>query len=334
LKSLGDEERIRKTQEFEDISIAYKTLVDPEKRKHYDITGSDGSSGSGNGGRSRVTDKGPKGEDMTMWLIIISVLACAGVPLFGKEKKGKQGSKSPRKGKKENAYIAWFKNLETLQQVYLVVVTVVVLAMIFSGGGDAPVEFTKDEESFYKMVDSGVNFLDNDKNNYKAMKAFEMAIDSDPTHPLPYLLSGQAAHEAEEAGEAKEFIAKGINAIMTQVGSSASDAAGTEAFMVHAFNKLYDQSDDQDLANSKVLKPQALAVIDAAEKKWVRKCAHFGKKLNSLRKSMGVDMADAEVAAAGNVDSSEEDEDDEDFDYKPDMSAMLDEDDEAEDKEE
>jgi len=121
---------------------------------------------------------------------------------------------------------------------------------------------------------------------------------------------------------------------MTQVGSSASDAAGTEAFMVHAFNKLYDQSDDQDLANSKVLKPQALAVIDAAEKKWVRKCAHFGKKLNSLRKSMGVDMADAEVAAAGNVDSSEEDEDDEDFDYKPDMSAMLDEDDEAEDKEE
>ena len=39
LKALGEEERAQKTKDFERISMAYKTLVDPEKRKRYDITG-------------------------------------------------------------------------------------------------------------------------------------------------------------------------------------------------------------------------------------------------------------------------------------------------------
>jgi curved DNA-binding protein CbpA len=291
LKNLSEEERVYKTKEFDGISNAYKTLVDPDKRKVYDITGSDGNSGTGSGGRVVIEKPKAGGEDATMWLAIVAVLASAGYFLFQKDKKG-GNAKSPRK--KGNAQLEWFMGLNLPQQIYIVVCILAGLAMVFSGtsNDDGPVTLSKEEEGFYNMVDNGIKFLESDKNNYKAMKAFEMAIDVDPTHPISYLLSGQASHEAEEHSEGLKLIEKGISVLISGSGASVADKAGTEAYMALAYNNLYQSG--ADIEDSKTFRPQAITIVEAAAKKWGRKCKKLVQRLNSLKKSMGVDMADAE----------------------------------------
>ena len=39
LKNLSEEEKAAKKVEFDKISLAFRTLIDPEKRKRYDETG-------------------------------------------------------------------------------------------------------------------------------------------------------------------------------------------------------------------------------------------------------------------------------------------------------
>jgi DnaJ-class molecular chaperone len=39
LKNLSEEEQAEKNEEYKRISLAFRTLIDPEKRKRYDETG-------------------------------------------------------------------------------------------------------------------------------------------------------------------------------------------------------------------------------------------------------------------------------------------------------
>jgi len=78
LKGLSEEEKAEKDIEYKRINLAFRTLIDPEKRKIYDETGSDGTSDENAG---PVYTRNVDTEYMTyIWLVML--FFCGWYPLF------------------------------------------------------------------------------------------------------------------------------------------------------------------------------------------------------------------------------------------------------------
>ena len=241
LKNLSDEEKAAKKVEFDKISLAFRTLIDPEKRKRYDETGDDGTS---KGDRAVDYSKNVDVEYMTyIWMVVLFL--CGWYPLFILDDSHKKRRKKriPKKNQpKESQLDIWAEylyNLNQGQQTFLLAVGM--LLVMYSGvaGG----KISKHERHYWTNMNEGIMYLEREPVDYhQALEKFEAVLEEEYGQKkiLPYLLYGQVKMELGDRGKCIEFLSKGFKKFPDPKKEDLEDREGTEAFMVAAYRKIFD----------------------------------------------------------------------------------------------
>jgi hypothetical protein len=240
--------------------------------------------------------------------------------------KKRKKKRIPKKNQPKESWIdSWFDylfNLNNGQQVFVMIMGCILL--VYSGVM-AP-KISKGERIYYTSMNEGIQFLEREPVEFeKANEKFEAALEEDygARRPLPYLLYAQSEMELGRRGHCMELLEKAMAKLPDPKKEDLDDRPGTEKFMANAYRKIYDYDDEEGLADKDKFQGQALTLIAAAEKKFRKKDPYLVKQLEKLRNS----ILGAQQKREG------EDDGEEDFDAnKPDMSAMMDEDDEEDAK--
>jgi hypothetical protein len=227
-------------REFLLMGRAFRTLIDPERRDHYDKTGDDGVA-SWTPPRTRVQN-----SDFAWWAGLMAVALLTWYPVFvlniGEEGRPRRKKKANQGGAAREArmhrdspldvWMAQLLNLNWVQQVYLSFLFFIVASMIIGSGP----ELNQLQKSYFKNLDRGIASLESEPVDYAhALQAFDAAMELEfgRRHVLPWLLSGRAYMELGERALCTEKLQQAFMMLPSSVNSAlVRDRRGTERFMV------------------------------------------------------------------------------------------------------
>jgi molecular chaperone DnaJ len=348
LRGLGEEEVAKANTEFEEITAAFRVLIDPAKRKRYDEFGDE--RGGDEGTKKFVAEPDDFEYSLSSYAAIIWLVVVGGLAFVVKDDpKQKSSSKKGRKGKKGGFFDditgLWtsFLNSGNKTKLFAIAVVGCILISIFTMDADdlsGPRVKSQDELDYEYNLKHAYDDLQNGK-QHRALKAFNLATDLEfgKTQPAPYIEMSKILIDMDQASNSEPLLAHAFS-LLPEV-KALKDRAGTENYMQQAFIANYDVSDEgaamSDTDDFKELKKEyhesAGQILDASIKHFSKKKfknEQLVEKLVEFKKGIFDNIEDnSGDASQGDTEFDEDDQDDH-LDSKPDFDKMVDDEDEDE----
>lgn len=353
LRGKSEEEQAKAKAEFDEITAAFRVLIDPAKRKRYDTHGDERGGDEDSKPKMVPEDEfegGVKAYAAIIWLVVVG-----GLSFLIKDPPKKGGSSKKNKGKKSKGFMdevmgMWTSFLESgpstkLQAVACIGCLLISIFVMDPEDISGPREKTQDEKDFDYNIKHAYDDLANNK-PHRALKTFNYATDLDfgKTQPAPYIEMSRILIDMEQASNSEPLLLHAFS-LLPKV-EEVDDRLGTEGYLQQAFIANYDVSDegaalsdtDEFKESKKKYHDSAKLVLEKAIKYYSKKRNRnepLTEKLTEFKKQIFEGIEDNSGDAVNADDTGFDETDTEDhFDAKPDYDKMMDDEDEEEPEEE